>query len=98
MVKQSNNQTNGLGTYQRTEYHFTVFSIHCTIINCSGESGSGKSVSRTNLLRTLLTQNSTLAEQCKQAQILLNPFITSKTITSPVSSRMGTQVSVQYAG
>ena len=38
-----------------------------------------------------------MAEQCKQAQILLSPFITSKTITSPVSSRLGTQISVQYA-
>jgi chitin synthase len=54
-------------------------------------------VTRENILRTLLELNRTLAEQCKQAQILLNPFITSKTITSPVSSRMGTQVSVQYA-
>jgi len=62
-----------------------------------GESGSGKSVSRVNLLRGLLEYNGTLAEQTKQAQILLSPFITSKTITSPVSSRMGTQISVQYA-
>jgi chitin synthase len=41
--------------------------------------------------------NGTLAEQCKQAQILLNPFVTSKTITSSVSSRIGSQVTVQYA-
>ena len=49
------------------------------------------------MLRTLLELNGTLAEQVKQAQFLLNPFITAKTITSPVSSRMGTHISVQYA-
>src|ERR1700694_1699683 len=48
------------------------------------------------MIRTLLEGNTTRAQQCKQAQILLNPFITSKTITSPVSSRMGTQFSIQY--
>ena len=81
-------------------------SYYCTyhpLIRCvwltghSGESGSGKSVSRVNILAGLLEFNGTLAEQAKQAQILLSPFVTSKTITSPVSSRMGTQISVQYA-
>ena len=67
------------------------------IADYSGESGSGKSVTRGNILRMLLELNGTLAEQCKQAQLLLNPFITSKTITSPTSSRMGTQITVQYA-
>jgi chitin synthase len=71
--------------------------IYMIFADYSGESGSGKSVSRGNFLRALLQLNGTLAEQCKQAQILLSPFITSKTITSPVSSRMGTQISVQYA-
>jgi chitin synthase len=54
-------------------------------------------VTRGNILRTLLEPNGTLAEQVKQAQLLLSPFITAKTITSPVSSRMGTHISVQYA-
>jgi chitin synthase len=67
------------------------------MLTCSGESGSGKSVSRNHFLRTLATGNSTLQEQCKQAQILLTPFITSKTVTSPVSSRMGLQLTVQYS-
>src|SRR5262249_24252371 len=45
----------------------------------------------------LLETNGTLTEQCRQAQILLSPFTTTKSITSTVSSRMGTQISVQYA-
>jgi len=67
------------------------------VANGSGESGSGKSASRGNILRSLLTTNARLMDQVKQAQILLNPFITSKTITSPVSSRMGTQITLQHA-
>jgi len=54
-------------------------------------------VSRTNLLTDLLQLNPTLREQVKQAQFLLSPFITSKTITSPVSSRMGLELTAQYS-
>jgi chitin synthase len=65
--------------------------------NCSGDSGSGKTTIRGHMLRSLLNFSSTpLSKKIEHANFLFEAFTTTKSLTTPIASKSGLLLELQY--
>jgi chitin synthase len=67
------------------------------LTNCRGDSGSGKTTIRGHMLRSLLGFSATpLSKKIEHANFVFEAFTTTKSLTTPIASKSGLLLELQY--